>query len=321
MTTVYDALEVPVRKSVTVRAALEHAFKVFTEGFDDWWPRSHHIGNQPMTRAVLEPKPGGRCYGRSADGSECDWGRIMVWEPPRRLVIAWQITSDWQYEPDLARSSEVEVRFITESDGSTRVDLEHRYFERHGAGAAGMRTAVEGPNGWTGILKLFAAAARTYNPVTAPLAMIFGLNDRLISSAQDGLSEQELWQRPTDRTNAMLWVVGHIVQTRAQACGLLGEPMETSWGDLFKRGALVVEQSRYPTPAAINEMRSTVTTRLLDKLASLNAEQLAGPMTGFQLPQAKTVADQIGFFALHDSYHVGQLSYIRKALGKPGVAG
>jgi uncharacterized protein YndB with AHSA1/START domain len=156
-----QATDVPVRKSIRVSASAEHAFRVFTEGFDSWWPRGHHIGNAPMKRGVIESAAGGRCYNEQTDGTECDWGTVLVWDPPRRLVIAWQINPGWKYEPDLAKSSEVEVRFTPESDGSTRVDLEHRYFHRHGAGAAvdAMRTAVDSPDGWIGLLRLFAAQA------------------------------------------------------------------------------------------------------------------------------------------------------------------
>jgi uncharacterized protein YndB with AHSA1/START domain len=145
-----------VTKTITVNASAEHAFAVFTEGYDTWWPRTHHIGKSPMRKAVIETRTGGRCYSTQVDGTECDWGRVLVWEPPRRLVLAWQITHEWGYEPDLAKSSEVEIRFTPEPGGRTRVDLEHRHFERHGAGAAAMRTAVDSPNGWGGLLQLFA---------------------------------------------------------------------------------------------------------------------------------------------------------------------
>ena len=151
--------DAPVRKSITVNATPEHAFQVFTEGVDTWWPRSHHIGTAPLERTVIEPRLNGRCYGRSIDGTECDWGTILVWEPPRRFVMAWQITPDWQYEPDLAKASEVAVSFTPEPDGFTRVDLEHRYFQRHGAGGDSIRTAVESPNGWIGLMQLFSARA------------------------------------------------------------------------------------------------------------------------------------------------------------------
>ena len=108
----------PVKKSITVKASVEHAFEVFTDGFDSWWPRSHHIGKQPMVKAVIETRAGGRCFGREADGTECDWGRVLAWDPPHRFVLAWQIDPKWQYEPDLTKASEVEVRFTPEAGGS-----------------------------------------------------------------------------------------------------------------------------------------------------------------------------------------------------------
>jgi len=159
MTTMTDqTATAPVTKTISVNASPERAFQVFTAGYDTWWPRSHHIGKSPMKKAIIEGKAGGRCYTEQQDGTECDWGRVLVWEPPHRLVIAWQITHEWGYQPDLAQSSEVEVRFTPEGAG-TRVDLEHRHLDRHGAGAAAMRTAVDSPNGWGGLLQLYAARA------------------------------------------------------------------------------------------------------------------------------------------------------------------
>jgi len=152
--------DTPVRKSITVKATPARAFEVFTAGMDSWWPRSHHIGKSPMTRAIIEGRVGGRCYTEQADGTECDWGTVLVWEPPHRFVMAWQITAtDWQYEPDLAKSSEVDVRFTPVGDGTTRVDLEHRLFSRYGPAGDVMRTAVSAPTGWSGLLDLFAAEA------------------------------------------------------------------------------------------------------------------------------------------------------------------
>jgi uncharacterized protein YndB with AHSA1/START domain len=151
--------ETAVRKSIVVNASVDHAFKVFTEGYDSWWPRSHHIGKSPMTKAIIEGKVGGRCYTEQQDGTECDWGQVLVWEPPHRLTFAWQITHEWGYQPDLAQSSEVEIRFTAEPGGGTRVDLEHRHFERHGAGGDDMRMKVDAPNGWGGLLELFKRTA------------------------------------------------------------------------------------------------------------------------------------------------------------------
>ena len=157
MDAISEMTAAPVRKSLTVQASVALAFRVFTEEFDAWWPRTHHIGKAPMKKAIVEGRAGGRCYTEQTDGTECDWGTVLVWEPPNRLVMAWQIEGDWTYQPDVAKASEVEVRFTAEPDGSTRVDLEHRHLERHGAGAAAMRTAVDSPNGWRGLLQLYAA--------------------------------------------------------------------------------------------------------------------------------------------------------------------
>src|SRR5271165_320842 len=81
----------PVVKTVRVRANAARAFRVFTEGIDTWWPRSHHIGSSPMTKAMMEGRAGGRCYSEQQDGTECDWGQVTVWEPPARFVMAWKI--------------------------------------------------------------------------------------------------------------------------------------------------------------------------------------------------------------------------------------
>jgi len=145
----------PVRKTVVVKASPERAFRVFTEGIDTWWPRTHHIGKSPSTGGFIEGRVGGRCYSTHEDQSECDWGKVLEWDPPRRFVMAWQVTPAWQYEPDVAKSSEVEVRFTAQTDGFTRVDLEHRYFERHGAGSDVMRNVVDGPGGWGGMLESY----------------------------------------------------------------------------------------------------------------------------------------------------------------------
>ncbi len=146
----------PVRKTIDVKASAERAFEIFTADFDSWWPRSHHIGKAPMKRALIEPKAGGRCYSEQTDGTDCDWGSVLVWDPPARVVIAWQINSDWTFQPSVANSSEVEIRFTPQPGGMTRVDLEHRLLDRHGAGAGSMRTAIDSENGWGMLLKSYA---------------------------------------------------------------------------------------------------------------------------------------------------------------------
>jgi uncharacterized protein YndB with AHSA1/START domain len=146
-----------IRKSIVVEVDQERAFRVFTEGIDSWWPRTHHIGTSALAEFVLEPKEGGRWYGRGEDGSEGDAGRVLRWDPPSSLVLAWQITADWTYDSDLV--TEVEVRFISEGARRTRVELEHRNLDRFGTKAAEMRTTFESPGGWVGLLESFARTA------------------------------------------------------------------------------------------------------------------------------------------------------------------
>ena len=151
-----------VRHTMSVDAPQEKAFEVFTDSLDDWWPRSHKIGAEPLERAVLEAGEGGRWYERDTDGSECDWGKVLACDPPRRIVVAWQITANgdaWVYDPDLSHASEFEVTFREQPDGQTRVELEHRNIGRHGPGAAGIHQGVAGPGGWPGILDNYAKVA------------------------------------------------------------------------------------------------------------------------------------------------------------------
>ncbi len=148
----------PVRKMITVPATPERAFEVFTAGFDLWWPRTHTIGKGALKNAVLEPGVGGRWYGIDDDGSETEWGDVLIWDPPTRLVLAWRIGTDWQHHPDLL--TEVEVTFTAQGAGMTRIDLEHRHLERMGDGAGGARDGFDSPGGWGGILQGFADAVR-----------------------------------------------------------------------------------------------------------------------------------------------------------------
>jgi uncharacterized damage-inducible protein DinB len=159
----------------------------------------------------------------------------------------------------------------------------------------------------------------TKSAMTAPLAMIFSFNDDIVLRALEGLTPSQLWQRPTDRNNPMLWVAGHVVRTRAQVLQLLGEPAETGWGDVFDRGATIRDADRYPAGDEIERVMREVSPRLHSKLASLDDQSLARPAS--ILPFAKTLADEVAFFTLHDTYHVGQMAYIRKALGYPGLVG
>ena len=147
----------PVRKSVRVSAPPAHAFEVFTAGLARWWPPSHSIGTSPIKEAVIEPRAGGRWFERGQDGSECDVGKVLVWEPPNRLVLGWQLSPQFKYDPKV--TSEVEVRFVAAGTNATLVELEQRHLERHGEQAETLRQAIDAPNGWSNLLNLYAAVA------------------------------------------------------------------------------------------------------------------------------------------------------------------
>jgi uncharacterized protein YndB with AHSA1/START domain len=148
-----------VTRVVTVRATQQHAFKVFTAGFTTWWPPSHHIGGADLAEAVLEQQEGGRWYERGVDGSECDWGTVLAYDPPRRVLLSWHLNGEWAYDPDPAKASEVEVRFIAEGPDVTRVELEHRHLERHGGTWQALRDGVSSDGGWADLLRGFAGTA------------------------------------------------------------------------------------------------------------------------------------------------------------------
>ena len=145
-----------VRRTITVAAPQARAFDVFTARFGTWWPKEYSIGEADMADFVMEPRVGGRWYEVGADGTECDTGRVLVFDPPDRLVFAWHLNAEFQYDPDPDRASEVEVRFISVGPSETRVELEHRGFERHGDGATSVRGGVD--SGWSYILDLYAKA-------------------------------------------------------------------------------------------------------------------------------------------------------------------
>jgi len=154
------ATDTAVRTSIVVDAPVDRAFRVFTEDIGSWWDPDHHLLDAPLAEMVFEPRVGGRIIDRGADGSENSWARVLAYEPPDRLVFSWDISLQWQIETDLAKTSEVEVRFIAEGPDRTRVELEHRHLERHGDGWEGMRDAVGSPNGWGSGLTRFAARLR-----------------------------------------------------------------------------------------------------------------------------------------------------------------
>lgn len=157
----------------------------------------------------------------------------------------------------------------------------------------------------------------------APLALIFAANSSLCVKAFDGLSEAQLWQRPAPDNSPFLWIVGHVVGARAAMLGLLGDPIDTGWGQAFGRGAAIEARAgAYPSKDDILRVHADVAARIPARFARLTSDDLAVDATTGPKPfGVRTVGEQLGFFALHDSYHVGQLAYIRKALGLSSLVG
>jgi uncharacterized protein YndB with AHSA1/START domain len=154
-----QAEQTSIRTEVVVDAPLERAFRVFTEQFDKIKPREHNMLQVDIAESVFEPFAGGRMYDRGVDGSECQWGRVLVYDAPSRIVFSWDISPRWQLETDTAHASEVELRFAAEGADRTRVELEHRHLDRHGDGWQSLREAVARGDGWTLYLARYAEQA------------------------------------------------------------------------------------------------------------------------------------------------------------------
>jgi len=203
---------ISVKKHVVVETNQQRAFRTFTDGIDRWWPREHHIGKSPLDRVVLEPRPGGRWYAVCQDGSEVDTGKVLVWEPPDRLVLAWQITAQWQYDP--AFSTELEVRFVAEGPRRTRVELEHRQLERYGAEAEKLRALFDADDAWA---RHLAALART--AVAPKYVMLYDTSPEGLAQARDHLAAHrdrlELFQ-----ARGTLLMAGPVLDGSGRALGV-----------------------------------------------------------------------------------------------------
>jgi uncharacterized protein YndB with AHSA1/START domain len=153
MTTITAA---PVRKDVLVTCSPDRAFQVFAAEMGRWWLKSHSLALSGQAKVVVEPLAGGAWYELGNEGERCDWGHVLAWEPPARLVLIWRLSPEFTYDPAL--HTEVEVTFTPEGHG-TRVRLEHRMLENYGAAGAQMSHVFDSPNGWGGLIASYLAAA------------------------------------------------------------------------------------------------------------------------------------------------------------------
>ena len=141
----------PLRLSFVVECPVGHAFSVWTARTSSWWPAAHTVTSAPGLEVVIEGRPGGRIFERTPAGVEVDWGEVTLWEPPTRLGYLWHIRTD------RADSTEVEIRFVDQGDATTRVDIEHRGWERLGSRGQTWRDVNRG--GWDGVLPHYVAAS------------------------------------------------------------------------------------------------------------------------------------------------------------------
>ncbi len=146
-----------VVRSVSVPLPQSRAFELFTTRMTEFWPKEHSIGDSDLAEVVVEPRSGGRWFERGVDGRECQWGRVAAWEPPRKMVLLWQIGVDWQFHPEF--ETEVEVTFSEEGPNCSRLDLRHRNLQRYGDNTDQMRAIFDDPAGWTGTLAGFVDLA------------------------------------------------------------------------------------------------------------------------------------------------------------------
>jgi hypothetical protein len=140
----------PISRTVTVKVSPSRAFDIFVGHMGAWWPKGRTVGESPHADIIVEPRPGGRWYEKAKDGAQTDWGKVLEWLPPKRLLLGWQLGPDFRFDPDLL--TEVELRF-EEIDGGCKVTLEHRKLELFGDSAERMAGLLGG--GWPGFLQHF----------------------------------------------------------------------------------------------------------------------------------------------------------------------
>ena len=139
-----------VKRTLHVAVPIEHAFRTLAEKMGTWWPGTHHIAKMPFAEVVVEPRAGGRWFERDAAGVECEWGTVLEYEPPTKLVLAWHLQADFHYDPNPGLASEVVFELIPEGPEATRVEFQHLHLERHGQGWEKLRASVDG--GWALVL-------------------------------------------------------------------------------------------------------------------------------------------------------------------------
>lgn len=158
------------------------------------------------------------------------------------------------------------------------------------------------------------------DPRIAPLAGILRLNNRLYANCLDGLSEAQCHERPSECTNSAAFVAAHLAEARFWGLKILGaeraNPLEKHLGQW--KG--IDEITTWPSLKDIRAAWTEATTALDKRMAAITEAELDAP-SGSQMPLEDTsVLGLFGFMVQHDSYHLGQLSLLRKHAGLPAMS-
>lgn len=148
----------PIQLSMDVPVSVNRAYGFFTEQMHTWWPKEYTWSGDVLETIAIQPETGGRCFERGPHNFELDWGRVLVWEPPHRLVFTWQISPERVPQPDPDKASQIELRFSVGEKNETHLEFKHRDIANHGEGSAAYRDALAAPQGWSYILDRYAAA-------------------------------------------------------------------------------------------------------------------------------------------------------------------
>ena len=154
-----------------------------------------------------------------------------------------------------------------------------------------------------------------------PLALIFKLNNNLVARALDSLSDEDIWRQPSGSGNPLGWIVGHLTETRAGLLSEMGVTFDCGWSRTFQRGSALQDRAGYPARAAIETAWQSTHPAMRHAFAHVGADRLAAPVSRRPVPGVERLIDLIAFCGFHESYHVGQIGFIRKQLGHSSIAG
>jgi hypothetical protein len=147
----------------------------------------------------------------------------------------------------------------------------------------------------------------------------FRITTNLFIKAMSGVPKDEAMKRPGPVSNPLLWMAGHVIQFRSRLLLLLGAPREFPWGSIFDTGSRVGGPEIYPTPEELVSTWEEMSEALMDRLSALTEADLAAPPSARVPTTDATLRGAIGYFSLHEAYHVGQMGYLRKWLGRSPI--